>query len=358
EGGDLVFDPEVAGGRGFSGTLGVAGFPNGEITRVGVPDPTPYVARLFFRQTFGLGGEREKVEDTVNQIAGTRNVDRVTFSLGKMAATAIVDDNRYSHDPRTQFLPWSIMYNGAWDYPANVRGYTYGFAAELNRKEWALRYGVFMEPEFANGTTLDSRVLKANGHVVEFERRYELCDHPGKLRLMAYLNNAHMGNYRQAIAEMPVDPDITQTRAYRVKYGFCLNLEQELTKNLGLFARLGWNDGHTETWAFTETDPTAAVGLLRNGACWCRPKDQVGLAGCINGLSPWHRDYLAAGGLGFIIGDGRLNYGHEEILELYYNLEVIKGINVTADFQGVNHPAYNRDRGPVAIGSLRVHFEF
>jgi high affinity Mn2+ porin len=356
-GGEVVFNPEVAGGRGLSGTQGVAGFPNGEATRVGVPEPTPYIARLFFRQTWGLGGSWEKAEDMPNQIAGPRDIDRVTLTVGKMSAGDIADNNRYSHDPRTQFLNWSLMYNGAWDYPANVRGYTYGIALELNTVFWALHYGIFAEPAVANGAEFDPRFLKANGQVLEVEEHWGIGDHPGKLRELFYLNHAHMGNYREALALMPVDPDVTLTRAYRFKYGFGLNLEQEITRDLGLFARAGWNDGHSESWAFTEIDRTASVGLVLKGRHWRRPDDEVGLAGVINGLSGPHRDYLAAGGLGFIIGDGRLNYAPEQIVEAYYNWQVVKGINVTFDFQGINHPAYNADRGPVAVGTIRVHFE-
>ncbi len=356
--GELIFNPEIAGGRGLSNVFGVAGFPNGEITRVGAVEPTPYIARLYYRQTWGLGGEQEKVEDEANQIAGMRDVDRITLSVGKYAFTDVMDQNAYSHDPRTQFLNWSLMYNGAWDYPANVRGYSYGLALEYNEKDWALRYGVMAEPKVANGAALDPRIDDANGHALEWEGRYEIDCLPGKLRLMAYLNHAHMGNYRLALEEMPIDPNVTLTRAYRIKYGFCANWEQQLTKDLGLFARLGWNDGQTESWAFTAIDRTACLGLLLKGRYWRRPDDTVGLAGVINGLSQNHRDYLAAGGLDFIIGDGRLNYGPEEILETYYDLQLHKGIFVTADFQEISHPAYNRDRGPVSVYSLRVHIEF
>jgi high affinity Mn2+ porin len=360
EGCEIYFNPEVSGGRGLSDVLGLAGFPNGEITRVSgtMPQPTPYFARLYLQETFGLGGEQEKVEDGPNQIAGMRDISRVTVRIGKMAATDSFDDNTYSHDPRTQFLNWAIMYNGAWDYPANTRGYNYGATVELNQKSWALRYGVWGEPTRANQTEIDPHFLKANGHILELEERYSSDDHPGKLRLWAYLNNAHMGDYRVALREMPVNPDITQTRAYRVKYGFGLSAEQEITKDLGVFARLGWNDGHTETWAFTEIDGTVAVGMLLKGTCWHRKQDQVGLACVVNDISTGHRAYLAAGGLGFIVGDGRLSYGIEDILEAYYNWELRKGINVTFDFQGVNDPAYNRDRGPVAIAGVRVHFEY
>ena len=218
--GILVFDPEIAGGTGFSGTQGVAGFPNGEITRVGVAAPTPYIARLYCQHTIGFGGEQEKVEDGPNLIAGMRDVDRLTITMGKFTVTDIVDDNRYSHDPRTQFLNWSLMYNGAYDYPANVRGYTFGVAFDRNFKDWAFRYAILAEPSIANGAPLDPHIAKANGNVAEVERRYKLCDRPGKLRVLAYLNNAHMGDYEESIAQMPVDPNITDTRSYRVKYGF------------------------------------------------------------------------------------------------------------------------------------------
>jgi high affinity Mn2+ porin len=356
--GILVFDPEMAGGTGFSGVMGMAGFPNGEITRVGDIEPTPYVARLYLQETIGFGGETEKVEDSPNQIAGHRDVDRLTFFIGKMSATDLVDDNSYSHDPRSQFLNWSLMYNGAWDYPANVRGYTYGVGIDFNQKCWAFRYGVYLEPATANGAAFDPHILEALGQVCELEERYELCCEPGKIRFLAYLNHANMGNYSEALAEMPVDPVIADTRHYRIKYGFGLNWQQEVTKQLGLFARLGWNNGQSESWAFTEIDRTACLGLELKGKCWCRPNDRVGLAFVANGLSSEHRDYLAAGGLGFIIGDGQLNYAPEEIVETYYTIEIQKGIDISLDFQGVGNPAYNADRGPLAVYTLRAHIEF
>jgi high affinity Mn2+ porin len=358
QGAELIFNPETSGGRGLSNTLGLAGFPNGEATRVGALEPTPYVARLFLRQTFSLDGDPEKVEAGPNQLAGYRDIDRITISVGKFSAEDFFDDNRYSHDPRTQFLNWSLMYTGAWDYPANTRGYTYGGSIDFNTRYLAVRYGIFGEPKEANGQDIDPRLLMANGQILETEERWELGDHPGKLREWAYLNHAHMGKYREALAEMPVNPDITATRAYRFKYGFGLSLEQELSKDFGVFARAGWNDGQSESWAFTEIDATVALGMQLKGTRWRRPEDTVGLAAVCNGLSNAHRDYLAAGGLGFIIGDGRLHYAPEEILEVYYDWQLPKGINVAADFQGVNHPAYNQDRGPVAIFALRVHFAF
>ena len=358
EGGEIVFNPEIAGGVGLSGTMGMGGFPNGEATRVGVPQPTPYFARLLVRQTFGFGGEQEKIEDGPNTIAGYRDVNRLTIAFGKMSATDSLDNNRYSHDPRTQFLNWSLMYNGAWDYPANVRGYTYGITFDLNQEEWAARYGIFAVPTVANGAELDPRFLRGEGHVVELERRYECDDQPGRITFSVYANLAHMGKYRDSLALSPINPDITATRSYRVKFGFGLNWEQKLNEELGVFARLGWNDDQTESWAFTEIGRTAALGLLLKGNRWNRAEDEVGLAVVVNGLSDAHRDYLAAGGLGFIVGDGQLHYGAETILETYYNWQLKKGINLTFDFQLAFNPGYNQDRGPVAIGAVRLHFEY
>jgi high affinity Mn2+ porin len=354
---DLVFNPELAGGQGFSNVMGIAGFPNEEITRVGVPQPTPYIARLYLRQVWGLGGEQETMKDQLNQIAGKQDVDRFTLIVGKLPATDIADDNRYAHDARTQFLNWALTYNGAWDFPANVRGYTYGIALEYHTRDWTLNYGIFAEPEYANGAPLDPHFLKANGQVLELEERYQAGGRPGTVRVLGYLNLAHMGNYRQALAEMPVDPDVTQTRATRAKYGFGLNFDQEVSDDLGLFGRLGWDDGQEETWAFTEIDATASLGLVLRGTRWHRPGDRVGLAYVLNGLSDAHKDYLAAGGLGFIIGDGRLNYGLEQIMEMYYRFQILAGMGVGFDFQEIFNPAYNRDRGPVSVFSLVAHIE-
>ena len=312
----------------------------------------------MFRQTFDLDGEWEKVEDGPNQIAGVQDKNRFTISIGKMSAEDVFDDNAYSHDPRTQFLNWSIMYTGAWDYPANARGYTYGALFDYTTMFYAVRYGIFGEPAVANGPAIDHDFLKAHGQIVEFQENWILDDHPAHLREWAYLNTAHMGQYRQSLEEMPVDPDITATRNYRNKYGFCVSFDKEILTDLGFFARAGWNDGQSETWAFTEIDDTAAMGLLLKGRAWGRKQDQVGLAGVMNFLSDAHKDYLAAGGIGFIIGDGALKYGPEEILETYYNWQMYKGIFLTFDVQGVNNPAYNEDRGPVAIFGVRAHFEY
>jgi high affinity Mn2+ porin len=356
--GQLIFNPEIAGGTGFSRTSGIAAFPNFEITRVGVAKPTPYVARLFLRQTFGFGGEREWAADDVNQVAGWRDVQRLSIVVGKFAAPDLADDNRYAKDPRTQFLNWALAVNPAWDYPANVRGYTYGVALDYNHsKNLSFSYGVMTMPAIANGAPFDWHIWKAQGQVLEMENRYEINGRPGACRPLVFLNHAHMGNYNEALEFMPVNPDIKLTRSYRYKYGFGLNFDQALTDDLGVFGRVGWNDGHSESWAFTEVDRTVSLGLALGGRRWCRPNDRIGLAGIIDGLSGPHREYLAHGGYGFIIGDGRLSYAPEMVLETYYAWQIRPGLAVTFDFQEVANPAYNRDRGPVSVVSLRVHWD-
>lgn len=360
QGGLLVINPEVAGGRGLGDTFGLGGQPNGEAVRVGNPQPTPYFARFLFQQVFELGGEWEKLADLANQIPGPRYKNNIVFKIGKMPSTDDFDDNAYSHDPRTQFQNWALMYNGSWDYPANVRGYTYGSVTEVNILDMSVRYGIWAVASEANGAALDPHFLRANGQALELEKRWTILnDLPGTARLLSWLNNAHMGSYRDALLQMPVNPDVTATRHYRARYGFGLSWDQELMKNeLGIFGRLGWADSHAETWMFTEIDRTASLGMLLKGKRWNRPRDEVGLAGIINGLGPQHRAYLAAGGLGFELGDGKLNYAPEMIAEAYYNLRLRRGINVTLDFQGVNNPGYNRDRGPVGIMGVRMHVEY
>jgi high affinity Mn2+ porin len=357
---EAYFNPELAGGRGLSDVYGLGAVPDGDITRVGTVEPTPYVARLFMDLTWGFGGEQEKIESAANQLAQYKDVSRLTVAFGKLAATDWFDQNRYSHDPRSQFENWCLMYNGAWDYPADVRGYTYGVVAELNQENWALRYGVFAEPSEANGPNIDPNIGVAHGQAVELETRHTCCDRPGKMRWMFYWNRAHMGNYEEAIALSPHDPDVTQTATYRsVKYGVCMNIEQELSDDLGAFLRLGWNDGQTETWAFTEVDQTVAFGFVLKGARWCRKEDVVATGMAINGLSGPHRTYLADGGLGFELGDGQLSYAPEWAWETYYDCKIgKKSIWITPDFQLIGDLGDNGVRGPVAIMGVRVHAEF
>ena len=366
--GEVYFNPEVSGGTGLSHVLGVAGFPNGDIEKVGSPQPTTYVARLFFRQTLNLGCETEKVEDDLNQVATERSVSRVTFQIGKMALTDVFDTNRYSHDPRVGFMNWSLMDFGAWDYPADARGYAPALTVEWNNKDWTLRYGLAMVVRRANVAQFDWDIGRAHGQALEYERRYNIFERNGAARAFVYLNNARMGSYKRALEEAPATDAIHgnssattalyMSREYRAKYGFGVNVEQEMLKDLGGFLRASWNDGHTESWMFTEIDQSISLGANLKGSRWGRPDDFLGFAGVVNGLSAEHANYLKAGGLGFILGDGTLNYTPEKILEAYYSLAMNKNIFLTLDYQHVDDPAYNRDRGPVNVGGVRLHIQY
>jgi high affinity Mn2+ porin len=343
-------------GFGLSQTLGGEGFPNGDSFRLGTEVPNVTFARLFLRQTIGLGGQQEAVEDDQLHLAGSQDVSRITLTLGKMSAKDILDNNAYANDPRTQFMNWGLMANEAWDYPADSLGYETGFAAELNQPHWTARYGFFQMPRTSNGMAQDTHYLEAWGMVTEFERRYTMNGHPGAVRLLAFLNSAHMGSYQDAVNN-PVRPaDIEATRAYRYKYGFGLNVEQEIVKNIGAFARLGWSDGQNEAWTFADVDRTATLGLSIKGESWGRANDTVGLAGIINGISRVHQEFLAAGGTGILAGDGNLNYGLEKIVETYYDFHIWKTLHGALDYQFVNDPAYNRARGPVSALGARLHW--
>jgi high affinity Mn2+ porin len=345
----------VFGGSGIGHGFGVAGFPNGDLNRVSTSSARFYLARAFVRQTIELGGAREKIDPDQNQIGKTVDVSRITFTAGKLSAADIFDANTYAHDPRTQFMNWALVDNGAWDYPSDIRGYTYGGAVELNEPNWALRYGIFMEPSVASGAHLDYHIGRAFSQTAEYEQRYALSDHPGKLRLLGFFNRALMGDYEQAANTPP--HDITLSRRYSTKFGFGINLEQQITNDVGVFARLSWNDGRREEWAFAEIDRHASLGISVKGTPWKRPDDTFGLAGIINGLSRDHRRYLESGGVGFMIGDGRLTYRPEEIIETYYSAKLMQYVYVSTDLQFVNHPAYNRDRGPVLVAGLRLHLQ-
>ena len=358
-GAEIYYDPEVTQGNGLSGTVGVAGFPNGEATRAGSNTPEYNTARLFLRQTFDLGGGAESIAADQNELAGPTSAERLTFTLGKLSAADIFDANTYCHAPRTQFLNWALMDNGAWDYPADTKGYTGGLAAEWRQHSRTLRWGLFMEPREANGRQLDAHLAKAWGQVFEWEERYTVGGRAGALRPFFYWNRADMGSYAQALQGAGARlPDVTLSRSYRSKAGAGLNWEQEMADDVGMFARIGFNDGHAESWAFTEIDRTVTAGVSVKGSHWGRANDTLGVAGIVDGLSAPHRRYLAAGGAGFIVGDGRLAYAPEEILETYYNWKPTGWLALAIDYQWVSHPAYNRDRGPASVFALRTHLAF
>jgi high affinity Mn2+ porin len=355
---EFWFNPEVVRGVPFSGLHGLGGFPNGEQQKSGGPNFTLYRARLFLRKTWSLGGEQEEIDAAANQFGQSVGRRRLVVTAGNLAASDIFDANTYAHDPRTQFMNWSLMTHGAWDYAADARGYSWGMAGEWYHDQWVLRFGRFMQPVESNGLPLDTRIFKYYGDQLEVEHGHSLWGRAGKLRALAFHNRANMGSYRDALAVSGgVPPTLDAVRRPQSKVGAGLALEQEVADHLGLFARASYNDGRTESYAFTEIDRSFSAGLSAKGRWWGRPIDSAGLALVRNGLSAAHRDYLAAGGLGAFLGDGRLNYGSERIVELYYSLGLARDLWLTFDWQRIVNPGYNRDRGPVSIGSLRLHFE-
>lgn len=354
--GEIYLNPEVAGGTGLSATHGIAGFPNGEIYRVSDSKPELSVSRIYIKEIFGFGSETEKIEDDKNQIASVVDTNRFVFVAGKFSLSDFFDNNTYSHDPRTQFINWSLMDNGAWDYAADTRGYTWGFVIEYHMPSWAVRYSSVLEPLQANQLDLDMNMAQAHGDNLEIEYHYIIQKHPGAARLLGFVNHAFMGSYQDVLAAHGTD--VTQTRSYRTKSGAGINLEQEISSELGTFFRAGWNDGKTESWAFAEIDNTFSLGASLKGTSWERPDDVLGFAFVINGISNDHSDYLASGGYGFMIGDGNINYGPEQVLESYYSFQFLKIFAASLDYQFVNNPAYNRDRGPVSVYSGRLHCEF
>ncbi|PTQ95559.1 high affinity Mn2+ porin [Mucilaginibacter yixingensis] len=360
KGAEVFFNPEMSGGSGLSKTLGAAGFPNGETFRVGAAEPKIYIARAYFTQKFEWGKDYDKQDDEANQLAGSLSQRHFLITVGKFGMADYFDNNSFSHDPRTQFMNWSLMSNGAWDYPANTRGYVLGAYTEFAQPTWTLRFAYTMVTTEANGAIWDTKLSKANSQTLEFEKRYKLGGYDGTFRVLGFANNGKMGNYRDAIAKNPSAPDIDDVLAYgHHKYGFGLNAEQNLTNDLGVFAKYSYNDGKTETWFFTEIDRSLSFGGVLKGTSWKRTDDELGLAFVANGISKPHRDYLAAGGYGFIIGDGKLNYSNELIAELYYKVNAYqKKIWLTPDYQFIVNPAYNKDRGPVNVFSLRMHVEF
>jgi high affinity Mn2+ porin len=358
----LYFNPEIAGGRGFSGVNGLANSSNGELPRVETATPKPYLARLYLSHDVAFGSETEHVDSDENQLSGERPLTRYTISVGRFTLTDFFDDNKYSHDPRTQFMGWAVMYNGAWDYAADVRGYTWAWVHEFHTRNWSFRYGSGAMPKVANGSHLDRRILVNRGDEFEVERRYTLRKHEGALRLLNYENHANAGNYAAAIRLVQHNgavPDVTATRRNgTLKYGFGVNLEQEIAKDIGVFGRLGWNDGKTESFAFTAIDRLATGGISVGGSRWRRPTDTVATELTVSGLSAVHALYLADGGHDFLIGDGHLEYGPEYIWESYYNARLFHGFFAGFDLQHVANPAYNQQRGPVWISSIRLHLEF
>jgi high affinity Mn2+ porin len=360
KGAEAYFNPELSGGAGLSQTLGIAGFPNGETFRVGGVQNKIYIARLYFKQNFEWGTEKDTIDADVNVLGGIKSKRYFSFAIGKFNMGDFFDQNNFSHDPRMQFMNWALMDNAAWDYPANTRGYVIGAYTEFGQPAWTLRFALTMVVTQANASTWDAKIGKANTETIEYERRYAIDGQKGTLRILGFLNNGKFGNYNLAIAQSPAAPNVDTTQAYgRHKFGFGINADQYLTKDFGIFAKASYNDGNTQTWFFTEIDRSLSFGGVLKGAQWKRPDDEGGLAFIANGLSAPHRNYLAAGGYGFLIGDGKLNYAPELIAELYYKINAYqKKFFLTPDYQFIVNPAYNKDRGPVNVFSIRAHVEF
>jgi high affinity Mn2+ porin len=358
EGGEVYYNPELLQGFGLNDTVGAAGFPNGEAQKSNFPYPHYNTSRLFLRQTFGFGGEQEELASGPAQLGGKVDVSRLTVQAGKFAVIDIFDGNAYAKDTRKDFMNWSMWAPGAFDYSADKVGLTYGATAELNQKQWALRSGYFLMQAVSNSNAFDTKLLERGTYVLELETRYSLFSQPGKLRTIAWLNSAFSGSYRETLNNPAFNLDIAQTRTGRIKYGYIFSLEQALTDQVGLFGRWSWNNGKTEIMAFTDIDASLSLGLSIKGAKWGRPDDVIGIGGAINALSRDHRDFIAAGGLGVLIGDGALNYRRERILESYYAYALNKQLTLTADYQLITNPAYNADRGPVHVFSGRFHGEF
>lgn len=368
-GGEAYFDPEMISSQSLSDLHGLGGLTNGENQKGGGGKPTFYRARIFLRQTWGLGGGQEAVESAPNQLAGVVDKDRIVLTVGNLSVIDIFDNNAYSHDPRTQFLNWTLMTYGAYDYAADARGYSWGAAIEYDHGPWAFRFGRFEQPIESNGLALDSRIMAHYGDQVEVEHGHEIAGRPGKVRVLLFHNHARMGAFQDALDAWRAGggvgvPDVGTVRKERDKYGWGVNLEQALSPDVGLFLRASANDGRSETYAFTEVERSLSGGISVKGTRWGRSGDTFGLGWVRNEVSAAHREYLANGGLGAFIGDGpppagtSFRYGSEQIIEAYYSAPVAKGAWISLDYQRIANPAYNAERGPVNVLGMRGHIEF
>lgn len=361
---EVFLDLESAGGHGLSSALGMAGFVNLDVVRNPTLGDNPYLARVMVRQIIPLSSERIEVERGPLGLATSLPARRIEFRLGKFTMPDFFDANSYGTDSHLQFLNWTVDNNGAYDYAANTRGYTDGAILEYDDHWFSARFGEALMPKVANGINLDANLERARASNLELEARGGLFFHkPGVVRLLSYVNTANMGNYREAIADFENGqgnvPDIIATRRQgRHKYGFGLNFEQELTPQVGVFGRVGWSDGKNESFAYTEVDRTGEIGIFTKGDKWKRRNDRAGAVFVANGIVAAHQQYLALGGLGFLLGDGGLVYGPEKIFETFYTLHVWRGFFASFDLQHVNNPGYDKARGPVLVPGLRFHVDF
>jgi hypothetical protein len=356
QGAELYFDPEVVQGKAMSGLHGLGGMANGEQQKTSGTTPTFYRARLFLRQTWNLGGDVQSVESDMNQLAGSVASRRVVLTAGNLAVSDIFDANSQAHDARSQFLNWALVAHGAWDFAADARGYTWGAALEYYDGDWAVRAGRFVLPQESNGLPLDRHIVRHYGDQVELEHHHTWMGQAGTVRVLAFHDRARMGSFRDALAASApgAAPDVGNVRRERGKTGFGVSLDQALDGHAAVFARASRNDGQSETYAFAEIERSVSVGATLQ----VRASDTLGIAFVRNGLSQAHRDYLAAGGVGAFIGDGRLDYHPETIAETYYRIELGKHAALSLDWQHIANPAYNGARGPVNVFGLRLHGQY
>ena len=359
-GAELWLNPELDQGFGLNDTTGLAGFSSGEAYKVGRATPYLRWQRALLRQTWSLGGERSIVAAGPNQFPGESSSDRIVLTAGKFGVGDVFDSNRYAHDPRGDFLNWSAVDTGSLDYAADAWGYTVGAAVEWYQGPWTLRGGFFDVSDVPNSPQLEPG-FDEHQWIAEFERRFAVGTHPGKLAVTAFSTRARMALLADAIAwgaAHGMAPDPAAVRQMRDRQGLSLNLEQEVRDGTGIFVRAGTSAGNVETYDFTDIDRSLAAGATIGAAHWEGAQDNVGLAFVVNGISPERRRFLAAGGLGVLVGDGQLVHaGNELIAEAYYELRAFKGVQVTLDAQRVQNPAYNRDRGPATILALRFHVQ-
>lgn len=366
---DFIYDEEAAEGRGLSEALGLAGFTNLDVVRNPNLGEVPYTARYEIHQVIGFTGETTSQAASPFALAPEVPVRRVEFRVGKLTLPDFFDLNSVGSDSHLQFMNWTIDNNGAWDYAADTRGYTVGGMAEYDDRNWSIRYGLFAMPVVANGIDLDWAFSRSHAHNGEFELRHSWIKSPqgedrkGVSRVLFFANRAHMGTYREAndayLNGVDATPAITRHEHFgALKYGFGYNTEQELTENLRVFGRFGWNEGQHESYAYTEVDQTVELGGDYAGKRWHRPVDKFAIAFVSNAIKKDHQEYLKLGGLGFLLGDGRLNYGRENIVESYYTWHAWRGLFYSLDVQHIDNPGYNRDRGPAWVGSVRAHVDF
>jgi high affinity Mn2+ porin len=354
-------DAEIDQGRGLDNTLGVAGFPSGEAYKVGKNQPYLRLPRLFLRQTVDLDDTPMQVEGAANQLAGAHSLDRIVFTIGKMSVSDIFDTVEYAHDPRADFLNWTAVDAGTFDYAADAWGYTVGVAAEWYQGAWALRAGVFDLSNVPNSEHLEPGFHEYQTDL-EIEKRHEIAGRAGKVLLTLFDSHGRMGLLNDAVARAAATgtlPDIAAVRSYRDRTGVSVSLEQQIIADVGLFVRAGRASGNVEAYEFTDVDRTVAGGLALQGTRWRRDDDTVGVVAIVNGISAARERYLNAGGLGILVGDGKLpRPGSERIVEAYYSLAPLRGAHISLDYQWIDNPAYNRDRGPVSVVAVRVHAQY